>query len=214
LRWASDPLGPFLGIALLFVRMRPTFANEELIRNKTPEDIHKEATGGYRLLIWYERFFLWFKAIVEDLAQHTLVTLFSVALVILFVVTLVGYGVAIYAVQSKPNQAFGNLDPSLARCLVYSLSVEVTSPISDVTLKEDVAYLLYGCELTNTFLMLTLFFAMFSAAISFHGKRRAKQILASLNDSQKWFASERQRLIDLANREGNAPPGPLSPPPT
>ena len=153
----------------------------------------------------FDRPVLWLKGFVNDLTRQRLVPLFALLFIALFALTVIGYGFGIYAVQNRSTPAFDKLPPTLLRCVVYSLSVSMTASVSDVGLATDTAYMLYGAQLISTFLMLSLFFTVFSTASGMHMKHRLKAILATLKAYEAWSAEQRGHLPRVAE-QGTLPP--------
>jgi hypothetical protein len=119
----------------------------------------------------------------------------------MFAVTVFNYAVSIYNLQKLPEPAFDQLPASFLHCLTYSLSVITTATISNVSPKTDTAYFIYGFELVSTFLILSLFFSLFSAAMSHTAEERIRELDELMKKVLLYFDEKRKSLqsevIDL-----------------
>jgi hypothetical protein len=179
LRWASNPFQPFGSIAVFL----------EWVQNKAPnlfvpdpglptERQQATAQGNLTNVRFAKKVVLRLKEIVENLNRWTLVPLSICVFGLMFSVTILSYGFAVYAAQNAYPKPFENLDPSFGHCLVYAISVLMTASIANVNPSSDLAYLIYGAELVSTFLILSLFFSTFSAAVSI-ARHRVQEVDAT-----------------------------------
>jgi hypothetical protein len=223
LRLAGDPLRPFVFIGDFFAwscqqvdthyfsRSQPLV---EVLKTKSASLVRTNTETHVRYADWCERTVQKVKEHYDYLTTRTLVPAFSLVLILMFTSTVIGYGCAIYAVQ-RHEKPFEKLEPSLGHCLVFSLSILTTAPLSDVTFKSDVAYWIYGAELTSTFLIGSLFFSMFAASMSVHGPQRSNEVVQTLNATVQWIESKRQlfRRVLAQLDELERPPAITAPPP-
>lgn len=194
LRWASDPLYPFTGLASFVIWLHRKYDEAE---QKGPpkfdsdEQKRKNAESWLKILGHYETWMTWGINKVEILTRRTIVPLFSVLLISMFSVTVLGYGIAACAAQRLPEHAFSGLDADLFKTCVFSVSLITTAPLGYVSPSTWLGHLLYGTELISTFLIASVFFAMFSAAMGVHGNTRIGELKALCQEGKAWIDGRR-----------------------
>jgi hypothetical protein len=195
LRWASDPLRPCLFLismvrpvlnSILSVNPRkPTFTSEEEQRWKTSQLKTLDAASTAITYLTGK---------LQGLARRTIVLLFTWVLVGTYLLVGAAYGGIIFASQRLPEQAFSGLEAHLLKCWAYALTALTTSPIGNVWPTTELGYFIYATELICTFLILTVFFSMFSVAMGIHGRQRSDEIDSASKELLEWIAQERAKV--------------------
>jgi hypothetical protein len=197
LRWASDPLRPFLTLTTFadWLHTKYDESTSKPTANQTPEERKKQIATNIMILGWYEKAVSWWRRQLEALTQRTIVPVFTVVLIGLFFITVFGYAMAILAAQRLTPPAFDNFkNPSAMKCVVLSISTITTAPISNVTPATWLGDFLYATELLCTFLVVSVFFAMFSAAMGVHGTDRINELNSLCKKVHDWTAIKRAKL--------------------
>ena len=220
--WAADPLYPFIQFVDVLVRLQTwwdTWKAFHPANQATDEAKKKGATTSGNILASYERMFSSFDGTVHTLEYRGIVSVFAAVLVVLFSVTVVGYGICIYGLQRLgcDPPLYKDLQSDLFLCCVYSLSILTTAPLTNASPNSTVAMILYSMELISTFLIATVFFGMFSAAKGFHGEVRLRDYKKQADKVHKWIATVKKSHADILNPPPPPPPPPLllgyNPPP-
>ncbi len=214
LRLAGDPLGPFLRLVQLLESFLLWLETVNLARPTSEDQRAKTTKTHLDLLGFFETGFAWFTDKIDHMARRTIVPLFSWTLVALFLVTVTGYGIAFSGSQNRPTAAFAGLDSRLVNCWAYSLTLLTTSPLPDVKPETGLAQFLYCMELFSTFVLVSLFFSMFSAAMGVHGPHRIQDFDSLRRRIHAWIEKQRLRLnsevIDAKpvepKKDGEKPP--------
>jgi hypothetical protein len=201
---------PFLGIVYLALSVQAWLDNTSWFHQAFATEQAKNdgpqiwANG----LAQYERIFKSFDDFVNWLEKRSLVAVFTGILLSLFAVTVLGYGMCMYAMQRIQYQPahYTGLDANLYDASVYSLSVLTTAPLTSITPDTILAKLVYSMELVSTFLIATVFFGMFSAAKGFHGKHTFKEFKNASEKVRKWIADVKQRRSVIVNPIPQLPP--------
>jgi hypothetical protein len=113
---------------------------------------------------------------IDNLVRKFIIPLFSCLLVAAFLLVVTEYGAAYYALQQMDENTFEHLGRSFPACWCYSLTVLTTGPISNVNPQSGLAWFIYTAELSCTFLLISVFFAMFSTALGYNAERGQARI--------------------------------------
>lgn len=192
-RWAADPLRPFHSL-LSWVEYFLSWAESQVTIKpaSSPEESQKSRNGNLQLLGYFEVGFNWMMGRIDVLVKRTIVPLFSAILSCIFLFMVIEYGTIIYALQGQELKAFGGLPQDYRKCCIYSLSVLVTGPVSDVLPSSDLGYVVYGTGSMTTFLLISVFFSMFAAAMGMHGEARMKELDCVSKQVRDWITAKRQ----------------------
>ncbi len=210
LRWASDPLQPFLMVVQWLESFLLWVQTSNLAAASSKEQQIQTNKNNLDLLNYFERRFLSATEKIDYLVQRTIVPLFTLILLMVFLITVTGYGITIYACLNLPEPGFNGLEPGFLDSWGYSLTIITTSPLANVKPENGLARFLYSMELFSTFLLVSLFFSMFSAAMGVHAPYTIQDLNSVRRRIHAWIEKQRERLqaevIDgKANQPG--PPG-------
>jgi hypothetical protein len=193
-RWAADPLRPFhsllTGIDWGFRKW------ESLPRTHSPsqEETKRSAEGLLQFVELLEKICEWVIRNINYMIKRTIVPLFSGVLVLLYLLTVLEYGIATYALQHQEKPAYSTLPPDFFRCLLYSQTVLTTSPSPDVAPVTLLGSFVYSMELFGTFLLVSAFFSMFSAAMGIHGEESVREVNDISTGLRAWLQKMRQQF--------------------
>ncbi len=191
-RWGADPLRP--AHTFLTIVTYVTNVLEKSTPNETPEETERQKPGRLKTLGYFEQGFEWAIQKIDYMIQRTIVPVFSIVLVTVFLVTVVAYASIFYALQNLPESSFENLGQSFVKCCAYSVSVITTNSIGNVAPKSELACVAYACELFGTFLLISVFFSMFSASMSVHAESRMQELEQIKARVRDWIRSKRSNL--------------------
>jgi hypothetical protein len=209
LRWASDPLKPLLSLMNVVYWGHDRVDRIQKWLNEPPrkqKNSQQDYLNYFAILTRYESAFNWLQERLNTFTKRTIVPVFTFLLVCMFLVTVLGYGLGMWAAGRLPDQAFQHLDHDYGTCLTYSLSVFTTAPLGKVNPLTWVGYLLYAGELFSTFLVVSVFFSMFSAAMGIHGRERIEELQSLRETTQLWITAKKAAALDAVNKLNSASP--------
>jgi hypothetical protein len=201
LRWAIDPLLPFVRLVsslewwIKFIDeltpQKPSMTHEEEAQwKKTRLTRLGLASRGMSLLT----------PRLQGLARRSIVPLFTWIVLACYLLVATAFGGVVFASQKLSDPAFSGLDTNLLKCWAYALTALTTSPIGSVLPKSDLSVFIYTTELLCTFLILTVFFSLFSVAMGLHGRQRSGEIDEASKKLSNWLIQE-QRVLNPVNNE-------------
>jgi len=131
-------------------------------------------------------------------------------LISLFLATVFGYGIAVWAAQRLPEPAFSGLnEPSIGKACLLSVSTLATAPLPNVAPETWVGQLIYGTELISTFLIVSVFIAMFGATMGVRWAEQQRELADTCASVQEWISGHHRRLTDELRQLASSQQGPV-----
>jgi len=183
LRWASDPLAPFINTLKLLDRLRPIVDSGK--HNEESLKMFETAAG-------------WVKLKLAQIAKRTIIPLFTGALLAAFALIVVAYGTVTYSAQSLAYPPYDNLPANYLHCLAVSMSVMTTSPIPNINPQHGLGVFLYASQLFSTFMLVTVFLSLFSLSLGVLSEDQKKQMDEMSQDLLDWIQQLRAKHSPVA----------------
>ena len=211
LRWASDPYFQLARLVVFLVWIDKHVNNiADRMKSKPvrAEEQHKQFSATFTFLIFWGVCVRFLQHGIDSFAKNKIVPLFTLLLFLLFGTTVTSYGVTVHSLQHLPTKPFSQFDdPGWLPSFAFSISMLTTAPLPNISPSTDLGYALYTMELISTFLIISVFGAMFSATMGIHGPDRKKELETLLANLQEGQINKMVVLaIEMAQNQPPPPP--------
>jgi len=206
MRWAANPMKPFavfmkgvVSVAKWLNERLPTIQQHGVF--VFPEPIQVFVRSLLLMLCYIiSRLLI---LVVHSLIHRHLVRLFTSVFVGMYIVVILTYACIYYAMQAPGVEQYTDLPGTFLSCLSFSVSVSTTAPVSDVKMTGDLSRMIYACQLSCTFLLVSVFFAMFSTSIGYYGDSGKLEVEQAASDIQQTLLTQAQAIGPVTDLPGN-----------